>query len=49
MKLLKIGVLIIAILYFVWPIDLIPDIIPVVGYLDDIAVAGAAILYYLRG
>ena len=25
--------------YLVWPIDLIPDFLPVVGYLDDILVA----------
>jgi uncharacterized membrane protein YkvA (DUF1232 family) len=29
-----------AIIYFVSPIDLIPDFIPVVGYLDDVVVIG---------
>ena len=29
--------------YFILPIDLIPDLIPVVGYTDDLAVLVAAI------
>ncbi len=29
-----------ALIYFVDPIDLIPDFIPVIGYLDDITVIG---------
>jgi len=33
-----------ALLYFVAPIDLIPDIFPGVGYLDDAAMVGAALL-----
>ena len=33
--------------YFASPIDLIPDWIPVVGYLDDILVVGIAINYVL--
>jgi uncharacterized membrane protein YkvA (DUF1232 family) len=24
-----------AVLYFVWPLDAIPDFIPVIGYVDD--------------
>lgn len=32
-----------AILYVVSPIDAIPDIIPVVGWLDDIGIVGMAI------
>ena len=29
-----------ALLYFLSPVDLIPDVIPVVGYVDDAAVIG---------
>jgi uncharacterized membrane protein YkvA (DUF1232 family) len=36
-------VLIIALLYVVSPIDLIPDVIPFVGMLDDVLVAGYAL------
>ena len=32
-----------ALAYVVCPIDVIPDIIPVVGYLDDIGVLGCAV------
>lgn len=27
-----------AMIYLLWPIDLIPDNIPVIGYMDDLAV-----------
>lgn len=37
-----------ALLYFITPIDAIPDIAPVVGYLDDLGVALAAIRYLGR-
>ena len=37
-----------ALLYFVAPLDLIPDFIPVVGYLDDAAVI-AYVLRSIRG
>ena len=40
-------ILILALLYILSPIDLIPDFIPVVGWVDDLAVgvgAGAAAL-----
>lgn len=26
--------------YLIWPIDVIPDFIPIVGYIDDVAVFG---------
>ena len=32
-----------ALAYFVLPIDLIPDVLPVIGYTDDAAVLAAAI------
>lgn len=32
-----------ALVYFLSPVDLIPDFIPVVGYIDDAAVVGLAI------
>jgi uncharacterized membrane protein YkvA (DUF1232 family) len=32
-----------ALIYFVSPIDLIPDTIPVIGYLDDLAVLSLAV------
>lgn len=40
-KLVAIG----ALLYFILPIDLVPDVIPVLGYVDDAAVVGAAVSY----
>ncbi len=42
-----IVVLILALLYIISPIDLVPDFIPVAGWVDDLAVgvgAGAAAL-----
>ena len=33
-----------AVLYFVMPVDLIPDFIPGVGYLDDAAVIGSVLM-----
>lgn len=30
--------------YFILPIDLVPDFIPVVGYSDDLAAVGAALI-----
>ena len=35
-------ILILALFYIISPIDLIPDVIPVVGWLDDAAVAVGA-------
>jgi uncharacterized membrane protein YkvA (DUF1232 family) len=35
-------VLVLAILYIISPIDLIPDAIPVIGWVDDAAVAAGA-------
>ena len=38
-----VGVL--ALLYVVWPLDLIPDVAPVIGWLDDLGFAVLASWY----
>ena len=40
-------VIIAAMLYLISPIDVVPDVIPVIGWLDDLGVAGIAINYIL--
>lgn len=40
--------IIISIIYLIWPLDLLPDIAPILGWLDDIGFVGFAI-WYLRG
>lgn len=37
-----------TIAYVVWPIDLIPDVAPVVGWLDDLGLATVALFYLTR-
>jgi uncharacterized membrane protein YkvA (DUF1232 family) len=37
------GLLLGAVLYTLWPLDLIPDTIPVVGWLDDVGLISLAI------
>jgi uncharacterized membrane protein YkvA (DUF1232 family) len=37
-----------AVAYLFWPFDLIPDFLPVVGYLDDAGVLTAAALFLVR-
>lgn len=37
-----------ALFYLLTPFDLIPDTIPVFGYLDDFAILGLAMAYYLK-
>jgi uncharacterized membrane protein YkvA (DUF1232 family) len=44
----SIVMVVVAIIYFVSPIDLIPDFIPVAGYVDDAAVI-AFVLRQVRG
>ncbi len=41
----KKTVVVAALLYFIIPIDAIPDLAPIAGYLDDMGVVGAAIKY----
>ncbi|WP_371877656.1 YkvA family protein [Pyxidicoccus parkwayensis] len=40
------GVL--AVVYFLSPVDAIPDFIPVLGWLDDLGVLSAAALFMVR-
>jgi uncharacterized membrane protein YkvA (DUF1232 family) len=46
-KLPKIGLLLAA-LYVVWPLDLIPDAIPVIGWLDDVGIVAASLAWLAR-
>ncbi len=43
----KIGIPVLAGLYVLSPVDLIPDVIPVVGQLDDLAVVALAIRLFI--
>jgi uncharacterized membrane protein YkvA (DUF1232 family) len=37
-----------TIAYVVWPVDFIPDVIPIVGWLDDLGLATVAMGYLAR-
>ena len=37
-----------ALAYLVMPLDVIPDVLPVVGWLDDIGILGAATMFVVR-
>jgi uncharacterized membrane protein YkvA (DUF1232 family) len=37
-----------ALFYLILPFDLIPDSIPVFGYVDDFGILGFAVAYYAR-
>lgn len=37
-----------ALLYAIWPIDLLPDIIPLLGQLDDVAVLALGLELFFR-
>jgi uncharacterized membrane protein YkvA (DUF1232 family) len=37
-----------ALFYLIFPFDLIPDYIPVFGYMDDFIVLGFAVAYYIK-
>lgn len=37
-----------AVLYLVWPLDLLPDLAPLLGWLDDIGLTGLAVAYLMH-
>jgi uncharacterized membrane protein YkvA (DUF1232 family) len=37
-----------AVLYFLSPVDVIPDVLPLLGWLDDLGVLSAAAFYMVR-
>ena len=37
-----------AVLYFIVPVDVIPDFIPLLGWMDDLGVLSAAALFMVR-
>ncbi|HYO74419.1 MAG TPA: YkvA family protein [Archangium sp.] len=37
-----------AVLYFVMPLDALPDIVPILGWLDDLGVLSAAAFFMVR-
>jgi uncharacterized membrane protein YkvA (DUF1232 family) len=43
----KVGV-ILAVLYLLWPVDLLPDFAPFIGWLDDIGFVGLASWYLIH-
>jgi uncharacterized membrane protein YkvA (DUF1232 family) len=36
---------VLALLYLLWPLDLLPDVAPILGWLDDIGFIGLATWY----
>ena len=43
------AVLVLLLAYLLTPIDLVPDVVPVAGYLDDAVIAAFALRHVLRG
>ncbi|MCM0619523.1 YkvA family protein [Nocardioides bruguierae] len=44
----KKGLGLLGVLYIVWPIDAIPDTIPVLGWLDDVGVLALLVAWVRR-
>ena len=38
----------VAVAYLIWPFDAIPDVIPLIGWLDDVGVLAAAAWFIVR-
>ena len=39
---------ILALIYLIWPFDIVPDIMPVVGFMDDLIVILAAVAFTIK-
>ena len=40
--------LILGILYAVSPVDILPDVVPVAGWVDDLVIAGSGVLNFIQ-
>lgn len=49
MKLRDMLIVALVILYIISPVDAIPDVIPILGWMDDVAVLGIGIAALARG
>ena len=39
---------ILALIYLIWPFDIVPDIMPIVGFMDDLIVILAAVAFTIK-
>ncbi len=39
--------LVLVVLYLIWPLDLVPDLAPVLGWLDDVGFTALALTYLI--
>ena len=44
----SIAILVVALVYIISPVDFIPDVIPIVGWIDDVLVGGMALTMMLK-
>lgn len=42
------GLVPLALVYFIWPFDLIKDNIPLIGRMDDVIILGMAVLFLVK-
>jgi len=42
------ALLLVAVLYLIWPVDFAPDLIPFLGWLDDLGLGAIAAWYVTR-
>lgn len=47
-SLVKKGLIVLGMLYIISPVDAIPDLVPVLGWLDDIGVLGILVASLMR-